>query len=290
VTSTGNLGNRTITIHEGASEGNRTITVQERLGQKPTITISPTPAPGTEPNVTVSQDWTGNQTITVTDGPLGTNRKQLTYQESNGQPTVLSMKGAPPPTLIATMSAMAEMLVAKQKANAAAASSSANGTAASAPATAASGTTAPASSASSTTSASPSSPTASATGAAAGTASGSTSSTTPAATSATGASGTTAAASGSASSSGTAASGTTAASASSGSASTDLQNLMAMSPDQFLQAVQSGKIPDDVANSPSAMAQIQARMNQITQMNQLVTSMMAAMHQMQMSIIQNIRC
>jgi hypothetical protein len=64
---------------------------------------------------------------------------------------------------------------------------------------------------------------------------------------------------------------------------------MALSPDQFMQAVTSGNIPPDVANNPAAMTQIQARMNQITQMNQLVTSMMAAMHQMQMSIIQNIR-
>jgi hypothetical protein len=64
---------------------------------------------------------------------------------------------------------------------------------------------------------------------------------------------------------------------------------MSMSNDQFMQAVTSGNIPPDVANNPSAMAEIQARMNQITQMNQLVTSMMAAMHQMQMAIIQNIR-
>jgi hypothetical protein len=57
-----------------------------------------------------------------------------------------------------------------------------------------------------------------------------------------------------------------------------------------MQAVTSGKIPDDVANSQSAMMAVQARMNQINQMNQLVTGMMAAMHQMEMSIIQNIRC
>ncbi len=70
---------------------------------------------------------------------------------------------------------------------------------------------------------------------------------------------------------------------------TDLKSLMALSPDQFMQAVTSGKIPPDVANSQSAMMQVQAKMNQITQMNQLVTSMMSAMHQMEMSIIQNIR-
>ena len=62
-----------------------------------------------------------------------------------------------------------------------------------------------------------------------------------------------------------------------------------MSPDQFLEAVTQRR-SDSVANSQSAMMQVQARMNQITQMNQLVTGMMAAMHQMEMSIIQNIRC
>ncbi len=59
--------------------------------------------------------------------------------------------------------------------------------------------------------------------------------------------------------------------------------------DQFMKAVTSGKIPADVANNQSAMMQIQARMNQITQMNELVTTMMEAMHEMQMAIIQNIR-
>jgi hypothetical protein len=78
--------------------------------------------------------------------------------------------------------------------------------------------------------------------------------------------------------------------ASSATSPKDLASLMALSPDQFMQAVTSGKIPADVANNQSAMMQVQARMNSITQMNQLVTSMMAAMHQMQMSIIQNIRC
>ncbi len=63
-----------------------------------------------------------------------------------------------------------------------------------------------------------------------------------------------------------------------------------MSNDQFMQAVTSGNIPADVANNPSAMAEIQARMNQITQMNQLVTFDDGRhVHQMQMSIAQNIR-
>ena len=99
---------------------------------------------------------------------------------------------------------------------------------------------------------------------------------------------------GSASTSSASATGSTSGSSSPSSSSSatpaDLQSLMALSPDQFMQAVTSGKIPDSVANSQSAMMQVQARMNQITQMNQLVTGMMAAMHQMEMSIIQNIRC
>jgi hypothetical protein len=88
------------------------------------------------------------------------------------------------------------------------------------------------------------------------------------------------------------ASGTSGTPNASGSSATpaSLASLMAMSPDQFMQAVTSGQIPPDVANNQSAMMQVQARMNSITQMNQLVTSMMSAMHQMQMSIIQNIRC
>jgi hypothetical protein len=76
---------------------------------------------------------------------------------------------------------------------------------------------------------------------------------------------------------------------SSNAAPTNLSGLLGLSDDAFLKAMSSGKIPPDVANSPGAMMQIQARMNQISQMNQLMTSMMQAMHQMQMAIIQNVR-
>jgi hypothetical protein len=69
----------------------------------------------------------------------------------------------------------------------------------------------------------------------------------------------------------------------------DVQALLALPSDQFMKAVSSGAVPPDVADDPAAMLQIQARMNDIAQMNQLVTSMMTAMHQMQMSIAQNIR-
>ena len=79
------------------------------------------------------------------------------------------------------------------------------------------------------------------------------------------------------------------ASATSSTDSADVSSLLSLSSDQFMQAISSGAIPADVANDPSAMLQIQARMNDIAEMNQLVTSVMSASHQMQMTIAQNIR-
>ncbi|HXJ20957.1 MAG TPA: hypothetical protein VMT03_12055 [Polyangia bacterium] len=69
----------------------------------------------------------------------------------------------------------------------------------------------------------------------------------------------------------------------------DVSALLAMSSDDFMKAVSSGDVPADVAGDPTAMLQIQSRVNEIAQMNQLVTSMLSATHQMQMSIAQNIR-
>jgi len=69
----------------------------------------------------------------------------------------------------------------------------------------------------------------------------------------------------------------------------DVASLLALSPTDFMKAVSSGAVPADVAGDPTAMLQIQSRVNEIAQMNQLVTSMLSATHQMQMSIAQNIR-
>jgi hypothetical protein len=69
----------------------------------------------------------------------------------------------------------------------------------------------------------------------------------------------------------------------------DLAGLLALPADQFMKAVSGGAVPAEVAENPAALLQIQARVNDIAQMNQLVTSMMSATHQMQMSIAQNIR-
>lgn len=70
---------------------------------------------------------------------------------------------------------------------------------------------------------------------------------------------------------------------------TDLGSLLALPSDQFMRAISSGAVPDDVAQDPAALLQIQARVNDIAQMNQMMTSMMSALHQMQMSVAQNIR-
>jgi hypothetical protein len=66
-------------------------------------------------------------------------------------------------------------------------------------------------------------------------------------------------------------------------------DFMALGNEAFMSAVRDGKIPKEVQDSPSAMQSLQARMNSISQMNQLMTSMLTALHQMQMSIIQNVR-
>jgi hypothetical protein len=62
-----------------------------------------------------------------------------------------------------------------------------------------------------------------------------------------------------------------------------------MSDAEFMNAIQSGKLDPSIKNDPAAMRAIQARMDAISQMNQLLTAMMQAMHQMEMAIIQNIR-
>jgi len=62
-----------------------------------------------------------------------------------------------------------------------------------------------------------------------------------------------------------------------------------MSDSDFMNSIQSGKLDPSIKNDPAAMRAIQARMDAISQMNQLLTAMMQAMHQMEMAIIQNIR-
>jgi len=51
----------------------------------------------------------------------------------------------------------------------------------------------------------------------------------------------------------------------------------------------NGRIAPEVAKDQTAMMAIQQRMNAISEMNNLMTAMMRAVHDMQMAIIQNIR-
>jgi hypothetical protein len=53
--------------------------------------------------------------------------------------------------------------------------------------------------------------------------------------------------------------------------------------------VRDGKIPNDVLNSHGGMMMLQNKLHQIQEMNALMTQMLKAMHDMTMSIIQNMR-
>lgn len=75
-------------------------------------------------------------------------------------------------------------------------------------------------------------------------------------------------------------------SASSGGSSDGVKKLLAMSNDDLQRAVANGNIPKDLSNSD--MLALQTRMNQISQMNQLMTQMISAMHDMQMAVARNI--
>jgi hypothetical protein len=68
-----------------------------------------------------------------------------------------------------------------------------------------------------------------------------------------------------------------------------LAKLNKMSDADFMAALRSGNLPKEVTDDPSAMLAIQARMNHISEMTKLMTNMMQAMHDMQMSILQNVR-
>jgi hypothetical protein len=64
---------------------------------------------------------------------------------------------------------------------------------------------------------------------------------------------------------------------------------MNLSDDDLMKAVREGKIPTDVTDSQAGMMALQARMDHISEMNKMMTSMMEAMHQMKMGVIENLR-
>jgi len=68
-----------------------------------------------------------------------------------------------------------------------------------------------------------------------------------------------------------------------------VEDFFKQSPDDFMKAIRDGKIPDEIKDSPTEMRRLQAKTDQITEMNHLMTSLLQAVHQMKMSIIQNVR-
>jgi hypothetical protein len=70
---------------------------------------------------------------------------------------------------------------------------------------------------------------------------------------------------------------------------TSLDQIKGMTDSAIRDAVINGRISPEIAKDQTAMMVLQQRMNAITEMNNLMTSMMRALHDMQMAVIQNIR-
>ncbi len=66
-------------------------------------------------------------------------------------------------------------------------------------------------------------------------------------------------------------------------------DLFSLSDKDFMKAIREGRIPKDVVDDKAAMLRLQERMQSIREMNDLLTQLMQAMHQMSMSIIANMR-
>jgi hypothetical protein len=64
---------------------------------------------------------------------------------------------------------------------------------------------------------------------------------------------------------------------------------MKLSDDDFMKAIRDGKVPSEITDSNAGMMQLQARMSHISEMNQMMTSMMQSMHQMKMGVIDNLK-
>jgi len=69
----------------------------------------------------------------------------------------------------------------------------------------------------------------------------------------------------------------------------DVTKFFAQSDTELMAAIRDGKLPDAVKDDPAAMQRLQLRMNEISEMNQLISQMLAAMHDMNKAVIQNIR-
>jgi hypothetical protein len=82
---------------------------------------------------------------------------------------------------------------------------------------------------------------------------------------------------------------TSAAGSANGQTITSLDQFNSMSDSAVRDAVIHGRISPELAKDQTAMMAIQQRMNAISEMNNLMTNMMKALHDMQMAVIQNVR-
>jgi hypothetical protein len=64
---------------------------------------------------------------------------------------------------------------------------------------------------------------------------------------------------------------------------------LSLSDDDLVNAVRDGKVPQEVTDSQAGMLALQTRLDHISEMNQMMTTMMQSIHQMKMSVIANIK-
>jgi hypothetical protein len=70
---------------------------------------------------------------------------------------------------------------------------------------------------------------------------------------------------------------------------TALEKLNKLSDADFMAKIRKGDLPKEITDDPKAMLAIQQRVNHISEMTKMMTAMMQALHDMQMSILQNVR-
>jgi hypothetical protein len=84
-------------------------------------------------------------------------------------------------------------------------------------------------------------------------------------------------------------SGTKKTSSSTSKDDTALDKLNKLSDAEFMAKIRKGDLPKEITDDPKAMLAIQQRVNHISEMTKMMTAMMQALHDMQMSILQNVR-
>jgi hypothetical protein len=70
---------------------------------------------------------------------------------------------------------------------------------------------------------------------------------------------------------------------------TALEKLNKLSDAEFMAKIRKGDLPKEITDDPKAMLAIQQRVNHISEMTQMMSAMMKALHDMQMAILQNVR-